>query len=56
MMPTMLWTVGLGTEYLAELGSNDANNAVYSVVSAEYQAELCSNDANNVVYSVVGAE
>ncbi len=52
MMPTMLCTVWLGAEYLAELGSNDANNVVDSVVGAEYMAELGSDDANNVVDSV----
>jgi hypothetical protein len=53
MMPTMLWIVWLGAEYLAELGSNDVNNVVDSVVGAEYLAELSSNDASNVVDSVV---
>ncbi len=53
MMPTMLCTVWLGADYLAELSSNDANNVVDSVVVAECLTELGSNDANNVVDSVV---
>jgi hypothetical protein len=56
MMPTELCTVWDGAEYLTELGSNDANNVVDSVVGAEYLADLGSNDTNNVVDSVVGTE
>ncbi len=37
MLPTMLWTVWLGAEYLAELGSNDANNIVDCVVGADHR-------------------
>jgi len=43
-------------EYLTELGFNDFNNDVDSVIGAEYLTELGSNDSDDVVDKVVGTD